>query len=163
MWIFLSDSFLSIVQDTNNPDNLLVRARKKGDINRVFPAAIEEVTAGRDYAYRTSLHRDAVVVGFMQAADDIDYPNFKDSVKDNARHLAYLRVWTEMWKWQEDIAVRRPRKFLKDETVKCPRAKSDMTPCVVQDGPVAYAMDAADRPICAGCEKGPRVTGVPLP
>jgi len=38
MWIFLSDSFLSIV-DKDDPSGatLLVRARVAGDIERVFP------------------------------------------------------------------------------------------------------------------------------
>ena len=32
----LNDSFLSIVENMNNPEELLVRARVKGDIERVF-------------------------------------------------------------------------------------------------------------------------------
>ena len=47
--------------------------------------------------------------------------------------------------------------------VKCPHAKSAMTPCVIRDGPVCYAMDSADNPICVGCERPPEVTGVPAP
>jgi hypothetical protein len=35
-----------------------------------------------------------------------------------------------------------------------------MTPCVVEDGVVAYAMTADDNPICAGCVRTPDQTGV---
>ena len=37
MWIFLSDSFLSIVAHRDKPGVLLVRARRAGDIEAVFP------------------------------------------------------------------------------------------------------------------------------
>lgn len=47
MWVFMSDSFLSIVADStvSKSDCLLVRARREGDIERVFPEA--KVTGGR--------------------------------------------------------------------------------------------------------------------
>jgi hypothetical protein len=47
----------------------------------------------------------------------------------------------------------------------CPRKKSDTTPCVITDGPVAYAFrsEVNPSPICVGCEQGPRFTGVAPP
>lgn len=46
----------------------------------------------------------------------------------------------------------------------CVRKRSSMTPCVVTDGPIAYAMTGiTNAPICAGCERGPLTTGVPKP
>lgn len=48
-----------------------------------------------------------------------------------------------------------------DDTLKqCLRKKSDMTPCVITDGPICYAENARGYPICVGCERGPKVTGV---
>jgi hypothetical protein len=47
--------------------------------------------------------------------------------------------------------------------MKCPYAKSDMTPCVRRDGDVAFAMGSADNPICVGCEKTPAALDVPPP
>jgi hypothetical protein len=46
---------------------------------------------------------------------------------------------------------------------KCDRKKSDMTPCVIEDGPVAYAMNSYNDPICVGCGRTPERTGVPCP
>jgi len=45
----------------------------------------------------------------------------------------------------------------------CPYAKSDMTPCVLKDGEMCFAMDTADQPICVGCEKSPASLGVARP
>ncbi len=39
MWIVLNKSFLSIVKNRNNDSELLVRARVKGDIEKVFDEA----------------------------------------------------------------------------------------------------------------------------
>ena len=39
MWIILNKSFLSIVKNRNDENELLVRARVKGDIQRVFKNA----------------------------------------------------------------------------------------------------------------------------
>lgn len=48
-------------------------------------------------------------------------------------------------------------------TDQCPHAKSDMTPCVLKDGPICFAMNWMDRPICVGCEKSPQTLGVDPP
>lgn len=48
-------------------------------------------------------------------------------------------------------------------TKECRYAKSDMTPCVLKDGEICFAMDSRDEPICVGCEHGPKFLGVPFP
>ena len=48
-------------------------------------------------------------------------------------------------------------------TKKCQYAKSDMTPCVIKDGPVAFCFGDGNEPICVGCERGPNKIGVPRP
>jgi hypothetical protein len=47
--------------------------------------------------------------------------------------------------------------------MKCQYAKSDMTPCVLKDGPVCFATDSYGFPICVGCERTPETLGVPYP
>lgn len=39
------------------------------------------------------------------------------------------------------------------EHVGCPRAKSDMTPCVARDG--AISIDCPERPVCVSCRANP--------
>jgi hypothetical protein len=48
-------------------------------------------------------------------------------------------------------------------TDQCPYAKSEFTPCVLKDGPVCFAMDSRDNPICVGCERSPATLGVDAP
>ena len=46
MWIFLSNSFISVVQKPGDNDLLTVRARIEGDIERVFPGAQVQANKG---------------------------------------------------------------------------------------------------------------------
>jgi hypothetical protein len=112
MWIFLSDSFLSIVEYRPDPSKLLVRARIRGDIERVFPGVRAVHTPVRaDYAYRASIDRKAVAVAVSKQVLDIDYPNFKDSVLEDDRHDAYMGVWTTMNNYQRQRALPLRRKI----------------------------------------------------
>ena len=48
MWIVLNKSFLSIVKNRNNENELLVRARAKGDIEKVFEKAKRDKPSNRN-------------------------------------------------------------------------------------------------------------------
>jgi hypothetical protein len=96
MWIMHSDCFLSIVSKDCGPTELLVRARRNGDIEKVFPSAKVIKDAGTDYLYRAVLPRDVVKQALAAMIDHIDYPNFKDSVEDRSLHAAYVGVWCAM-------------------------------------------------------------------
>ena len=101
MWVCLSDSFLSIVDNSNTKGELLVRARRRGDIEKVFPDAKVTSAAGRDYLFRASVKRELVSEAMHKQVMGINYPNFKDSVKNNALHNAYADVWGTMSRLQE--------------------------------------------------------------
>lgn len=101
MWISLSDAFLSIVAVPTRPEMLKVRARRQGDIEKVFPDAAVQRTPGRDYLYRTEMPRSAVSSAIAASLEAIDYDNFKNSVKDDCLHSAYESVWTTMSRLQE--------------------------------------------------------------
>ncbi len=105
MWIFLSDAFLSIVDKGGDGTTLLVRARKQGDIERVFPEAEVEETPRNDYRFRAHLPRERVAQALADAARGIHYPNFKDTVKSHARHETYMDVWQAMHQFQKTHAV----------------------------------------------------------
>ena len=94
MWIFLNDSYLSIVAHRASPKLLLVRARFPGDIRRVFPTAVVSEGEGTDYRYRASIERRTVIDAMADQIQDIDYFNFKDSVPSKRRHDLYLRIWS---------------------------------------------------------------------
>ncbi|MBL8423470.1 MAG: hypothetical protein JNK06_08240 [Candidatus Accumulibacter phosphatis] len=105
MWIFLTDSFLSIVDKGDQTGNtLLVRARRQGDIERVFPEAKVVDGAGTDYRYRARILRSQVADAIAESVRKVAYGNFKNEVSENDRHDAYFDVWSAMNKFQE-----RPR------------------------------------------------------
>ena len=93
MWVCLKNSFLSIVDKECKPGELLVRARRPGDIEAVFPAAVVKKSTSTDYAYRAVIKRADVAEANGAAVFKIDYPNFKNAVRDDALHNAYSAFW----------------------------------------------------------------------
>jgi len=101
MWVCLSNAFFSIVDPEDGSNNLRVRARRKGDIERVFPKAKVERTPGRDYLYRAHIDRDLVAQAIADQVRSIDYNNFKNSVRDDKLHSAYGSFWHTHSRLQE--------------------------------------------------------------
>ena len=77
MWIIMNDAFLSVVQNIYDEDELLVRARVEGDIERVFPDAEVFADEGSDYKYRSYLNKREVAKVIEWSVLDIDYGNYK--------------------------------------------------------------------------------------
>lgn len=106
MWVFTNTAFVSAVAHREAPDKLMVRARLKGDFDAFFggtvpkPEVIE--TPDADYRFRAVVSRAAFERAVSVAAQAIDYPNFKGSIAhaDDARHDAYMDVWSAMYKVQ---------------------------------------------------------------
>jgi hypothetical protein len=96
MWIMTNNSYLSIVSKDCGAAELLVRARRTGDIEKVFPDAKVTRNTNSDYLYRAVLPRDVVKQALAAMIDYVDYPNFKDSVEDRSLHAAYVGVWCAM-------------------------------------------------------------------
>ncbi|MCX8087044.1 MAG: hypothetical protein N3C63_09120 [Rhodocyclaceae bacterium] len=97
-----SDSFLSIVQKPDDKDTLTVRARIKGDIERVFPGAKVVEGHGTDYRFRAKIPRQEVAQALHDQVMNLTASNFKASVKDRSRHDAYMRVWQAMYRYQQE-------------------------------------------------------------
>jgi hypothetical protein len=109
MWVMLNNAFFSIVSKDCAPDELMVRARRPGDIEKVFPEAkVTEFTAS-DYHYRAAIKRTRIAYVLTNLVQEIDYSNFKNTVRDKPLHDAYLRVWNAMadLQPQEPYAGRR--------------------------------------------------------
>ena len=102
MWIIMNKSYFSIVENNENKDELLVKARVKGDIERIFPKANVLIGAGSDYLYRAAVPRNIVSDAIKDQIENINYGNFKNSVawEDESRHKAYLNVWIALSKLQ---------------------------------------------------------------
>lgn len=112
MWIFLNDSFVSVVEDRADSSQLVVRARKEGDVERFLQGAMASElrvvqTDHADYRFRASVPRRVVARVLEAVALSLDYPNFKDSVGDDERHAIYSRVWSVGLDLDERQARRR--------------------------------------------------------
>jgi hypothetical protein len=103
MWICLNNSFLSVVENQNDKSQLLVRARRKGDIEKVFIDANVFENTNVDYRYRTYIQRDRVADIMYNSIMNINYDNFKNSVRDDDLHDAYSDFWLTMNKLQNNF------------------------------------------------------------
>jgi hypothetical protein len=103
MWLFLSDGFVSIVQDRDNKNNLLVRARVKSHLQALFPDSLIVQTPDADYRFRTVVSKKVVRKFVSDQVSAITYGNFKDTVVDPDYHSACLQVWSAM----HDLQVQR--------------------------------------------------------
>ena len=101
MWICTNKSFLSLVADRDNDDNLLVRARMNGHIENVFPDANVFTMEDADYKYRALICRSEVQRAMTDQISKIDYDNFKNSVGNRQLHDAYLKIWSVMYALQK--------------------------------------------------------------
>ena len=114
MWVFFNDAFLSIVQNHDDADALLVRARNKGDIQRVFGRGMKVSRAPQnDYLYRATIARETVAEVIKRGLLDIDYGNFKNSIPAEMRnyHDAAFDVWTVMNRYQRAQAYPARKAF----------------------------------------------------
>ena len=101
MWIQFNNAFLSIVENRDNKLQLLVRARVKGDIEKVFPEANVFEDDNADYKYRALISKAKVAARMMLKMTEINYDNFKNSVKEIDRKEAYSEVWLDLRKLEK--------------------------------------------------------------
>lgn len=102
MWIMSNTGFLSIVAHRELPDTLLVRARRTGEIESIFPNAQTLRTPDADYLFRAVISRNEVAQVIAQQLHDINYDNFKNSVQDPRLHDAYFDTWSVMHHYQSE-------------------------------------------------------------
>ena len=100
MWFCFNDGFISAVQHRDEPDMLVVRARRRDILGNLFPEHKVIVGGSTDYNYRVFIGKEdfsAVVAKRIQA---IDYSNFKNSVEDDDLHALYADFWQLHYAYQ---------------------------------------------------------------
>lgn len=102
MWVCLNDAFLSIVEDTENKNQLVIRARRREHLEKVFPEKEIVKLKDRDYKYRVFADRVDVAMVIAKRVLNINYANFKNSVEDKDLKDAYKDVWGTMYGLQVD-------------------------------------------------------------
>ena len=71
MWIQFNNAFLSIVENRDNKLELLVRARIKGDIEKIFPEVEVFENDSADYKYRALISKAKVAARMMLKITEI--------------------------------------------------------------------------------------------
>ncbi len=105
MWLFTTRGFYSAVQDRDDPDTIIVRARVRADLEATgWP--IEE-TPDADCAFRARVTRQVWADFSAASAIGIVYDNFKASVADTEyeRAALYRRLWAVLRELQ--VGARR--------------------------------------------------------
>jgi len=100
MWLFTKNSFISIVQHREQLDDVLVRARVKKHLTRLFSEKANEIfeDAEADYRWRLLISKqelaDRIAAYILQ---DLDYDNFKAAQEaDDPAWSRFLHaVWSE--------------------------------------------------------------------
>ena len=93
--------FISIVAHRERPEDLLVWARRAGEIASDFPGADVQRTPEADYLFRSIISREKVAEVIAQRLQEIDYDNLKNSVGDTPLHDAYVDTWSTMYRNQD--------------------------------------------------------------
>jgi hypothetical protein len=105
MWIIGSDFFVSLVNKDCLEGELLVRARREGDISRFLARRqVACIDAHADYLYRAPVPIPAIIDGLhtelARVGSPAGYDNFKNSVVDKELHRALTEVWVTMRRLQ---------------------------------------------------------------
>lgn len=112
MWVFTNNAFVSITTVPHlqgiglvDNDHLQIRARRPEDLIAFFDDDLLQIyhTENTDYPSRTYATRQRVAEALSRTVHVINYANFKGSVKDHERHMAYLGVWGVMRRWQDVV------------------------------------------------------------
>jgi len=113
MWMMTKHGFFSVVEFRGEPQNLLIRARRRDHLEAVckaFPEArgseIQDTTSA-DYPFRMKVQRAAWRSIAYELVSEIDYPDFKSAVR-KAGNEEYLRFLHSVWSVGHDIEEPRP-------------------------------------------------------
>ena len=96
MWVFTNHGFFSIVKIIDaSPDAFYVRARRKEHLESYFNDKAIIQSENSDYRYRVILTRQELFTFYAALPIDIDYTNFKDSIKDPALQAFASKIWLD--------------------------------------------------------------------
>ena len=114
MWLLTTQGFYSVVEDREDANRVLVRARAREDLEalkRQIPdlQIQETLDADHDYGWRDCVTRDQWVEATAELAGETDYPNFKSAVdarQGAERERLYSRVWAQLLELQHRASTK---------------------------------------------------------
>lgn len=100
MWLMTKNSFVSVVQHRERPNDVLVRARKREHLNRLFPKKAKSVLVDdrADYKYRLIVSKKELATTLTDyIMRSLKYDNFKAAQShDDPEWTNFLhQVWHE--------------------------------------------------------------------
>ncbi len=111
MWVFMNDAFFSAVEDRNDKDGVVVRARFRGDLETAFGRGTEVIESDDgDYRFRIFTTKARLKEALKAYVDGcLDYDNFKNSIpkREGWRYRAYSEVWGVLFSLQEKLTPRK--------------------------------------------------------
>lgn len=93
MWIFTPYGFVSVVEDDDG--DLVVRARRREHLERLFPNETIVTTRRSDYKYRVFVDRYQLAKTVAGWVTSIDYDNFKAETGRVNHELA--KLYGDVW------------------------------------------------------------------
>jgi hypothetical protein len=106
MWIASTSGFFSIVQHRDFPDQFLVRARVKKDLENLFEPERIIQTPEADYHWRVMITKEEASEIFLRQFQEINYPNFKSAIAQTPdqrdKLQAYHDIWGVMWNYSKN-------------------------------------------------------------
>lgn len=92
MWFCFNDGFVSVVEDTGG--DLMIRARRMEELKNIVGDNHQiYITKNSDYRFRCFMSRTEWEEIVVNRIENINYSNFKDSVKDEDLHDMYADMW----------------------------------------------------------------------
>ena len=101
MWIFTPQGYVSAVAHRTQKHLLMVRARRRAHLVRLFPGYQVHDSPNADYGWRVIVTRREFAERVAGWVLGITYDNFKNSIPDKAYHDACLQVWGAMHRYQK--------------------------------------------------------------
>lgn len=101
MWICLNNGFVSIVKDKLNKNDFVVRSRRKEILENLFPNNEITTLSISDYKYRTYCSKKDLSDILINRIEQINYTNFKNSVRDYDLHDLYNSFWFSHYNYQK--------------------------------------------------------------
>lgn len=125
MWLFTETGFVSVVQDKQDTNKMVVRARDKKSLQPLMDAyGVKLVNLkNRDYPHRVFLTRKQFIDWLVESGETLDYDNYKTRVSKTRGYdfaSPLHDVWATMLRLEDLGTPRFSKRGLGDYTYTTP-------------------------------------------
>lgn len=100
MWLATEKGFYSVVinnESKSEGSEIIIRARKKKDLENLNTGRKVKVSKKKDYAYRIFVSRETFIRVLLDLGVEFNYSNFKDHIKSIPDQKDKLSFYTQVW------------------------------------------------------------------